>query len=123
MEWLKELQERHTSGYAHKGICVSCKRGESACLGGRFKNVCPNYVDPTPTKGEHLEKYAALIRKMFEAEGEPARIELYGAAQSRRKFLCGYLNINEDLIRAVEDSVYQDNWLNERDLRRLRWEL
>lgn len=123
MEWLKELQGRHTSGYVHAGICLSCRRGESGCKSGRFRNNCPYYMDNTPTKEEYLEQYACLVQKMFEAEGEPARGELYGAAQSRRKFLRGFLDINEDLIRAVEDSVYQDNWLNERDLRRLRWEL
>lgn len=123
MDWLKELQERHTSGYVNKGICVSCMRGSSACPGGRFKNACPNYVDPTPTKGEHLEKYADLIRKLFAAEGTQERLELYGAAQSRRKFMCGYLGIEENLIRAVEDLAYQDNWRNEWDLRRLRWEI
>ena len=123
MEWLKELQGRHTSGYVHAGICLSCRRGESGCKSGRFRNNCPYYLDNTPTKKEYLEQYAGLVQKMFMAEGEPARGDLYGAAQSKRKLMCSLLNISEEEIRTAEDSVYVANELNERDLRRLRWEL
>lgn len=123
MEWLKELQGRHTSEYVHAGICLSCRRGESGCKSGRFRNNCPYYMDNTPTKEEYLEQYADLVQKMFMAEGEPARGDLYGAAQSKRKLMCSLLNISEEEIRTAEDSVYVANELNERDLRRLRWEL
>ena len=80
-------------------------------------------MDNTPTKEEYLEQYAGLVQKMFMAEGEPARGDLYGAAQSKRKLMCSLLNISEEEIRTAEDSVYVANELNERDLRRLRWEL
>lgn len=123
MEWLKEFQGRHTSGYVHAGICLSCRRGESGCKSGRFRNSCPYYLDNTPTKEEHLEQYAGLVQKMFMAEAEPARGDLYGAAQSKRKLMCSLMNISEEEIRTAEDSVYVANELNERDLRRLRWEL
>lgn len=123
MEWLKEFQGRHTSGYVHAGICLSCRRGESGCKSGRSRNSCPYYMDNTPTKEEHLEQYATIIQKLFMAEGEPARGDLYGAAQSKRKLMCGFLGITEEEIRTVEDSEFTYNELNERDLRRLRWEL
>lgn len=123
MEWLKAFQGRHTSGYVHAGICLSCRRGESGCKSGRSRNSCPYYMDNTPTKEEHLEQYASLVKSMFAAEGEPARGDLYGAAQSKRKLMCGFLGITEEEIRTVEDSEFTYNELNERDLRRLRWEL
>lgn len=123
MEWLKEFQGRHTSGYVHAGICLSCRRGESGCKNGRFRNSCPYYLDNTPTQEEYLEQYATIIQKLFMAEGEPARGDLYGAAQSKRKLMCGHLGITEEKIRAVEDSLFVDTELNKRDLRRLRWEL
>lgn len=123
MEWLKAFQGRHTSGYVHAGICLSCRRGESGCKSGRFRNSCPYYMDNTQTKEEHLEQYASLVKSMFAAEGEPARGDLYGAAQSKRKLMCGFLGITEEEIRTVEDSEFTYNELNERDLRRLRWEL
>ena len=123
MEWLKAFQGRHTSGYVHAGICLSCRRGESGCKSGRSRNSCPYYMDNTPTKEEHLEQYASLVKSMFAAEGEPARGDLYGAAQSKRKLMCGFLGITEEEIRTVEDAEFTYNELNERDLRRLRWEL
>ena len=123
MDWLDEFKSAHRTGYAHKGKCLSCRRDRETCPGGRYRNECPNYVDNSPTKEEYLKQYSALLKELFAAEGEPARGDLYGAAQSRRKFLQNWMKIGEKDIRAAEDSAYHAGEQNERDLRRLRWQL
>lgn len=123
MEWMNEFKKLHRSGYVSAGKCLSCRRGKDACPGGRFQNECPNYLDNMSTTAEYLDQYAALLTELFAAKGEPARGDLYGAAQSRRKFLRNWMDICEEDIRTAEESVYQAGEQNERDLRRLRWEL
>ena len=120
---MTKFRESHMCGYTHAGICISCRRGRENCLGGRFRNTCKNYLDNTPTIEEYVEQYAILIRKLFAAEGEPTRGDIYGAAQSKRKFLRVWIEVNEEMLRAAEDAAFVAGEENERDLRRLRWEL
>ncbi len=123
MDWLNEFKDLHRGGYVHQGKCLSCRHDKGTCPGGRYRNECQNYADNTPTREEYLKQYAALLKELFTAEGEPARGDLYGAAQSRRKFLKNWMEICEDDIRTAEDLVFPGGERNERDLRRLRWEL
>ena len=123
MKWMNEFKELHRNGYVHAGKCLSCRRDKETCLGGRYRNECQNYADNTPTKEEYLKQYAALLKELFAAEGEPTRGDLYGAAQSRRIFLRNWAGIDERDIRSAEDRQYADSEENRRDLRRLRWEL
>lgn len=124
MDWLSEMRERHRSGYVPAGICLSCRRGEAGCIGGRFGNKCANRIDNTPTKEERLEGYAELFCRLCRTRKEPERGDLLGAAISRRKFLREQIGIAEAAIRSVEDGrpVEMDTE-NIRIIRRLRWEL
>lgn len=124
MDWLSELRERHRSGYIEAGKCLSCRRGKDGCPGGRFRNSCPNYLDNFLTREEAVKAYTELLRKLFAAEGEPARGELYGAAQSRRSYLRERAGVREEDLRRAENALgIERTEENNRDLRRLRWEL
>ena len=123
MDWLSGFLDRRKGGYTKYGICFSCRRAGGNCPPERFANSCPNYEDNAPTRTEYLSQYAALLREMFAAEEEPARGDLYGAAQSRRKFLKSVAGIREEALRDVEDAQYWETEQNARDIRRLRWEL
>lgn len=126
MDWLSEIRDRHRGGYRPSGKCLSCRRGEDRCIGGRYRNDCSNYIDNTPTDGEYLEKYGRLLMDLFSAEGEPLRGDLLGAALSRRTFLRIQMKTSEKTLRAVEDlrySTFTETDERRRIIRRLRWEL
>lgn len=123
MDWLNEVRESHRTGYAPVGKCIACRRKQN-CPGGRFKNECPNYLDPIPTRQEYMEQYGALLQRLVSARGEPERGDLLGTALSRRTLLREHIGITEVELREVEDT--QPSLLEEpeqRTLRRLRWQL
>lgn len=125
-DWLKDFRDRHRTGYVHAGICLSCRRGEAGCTGGRHRNECPNYLDNTPTPGEMLEGYGRLLMDLLAAEGEPRRGDLLGAALSRREYLRDCMDIEEKTLRAVEDmrcGAFPETDERRRIIRSLRWEL
>ena len=130
-----ELRGRHMQGYAPAGICLGCRHGWHSearrrgeippeCTGKRFKNLCPDYTDTTPTREEYKLIYAEELERIFEDAIELERLRAFGNARHHRAFLIDYIGIAEKELREIEDR--QEGFRTpdgSRILKRIRWEL